>query len=339
MTTLPPDSSDLLADTEELACRALEHWGGSVVRPVLLKHRENAVYRVELSDGLQAVLRVHRPGYHTDAALLSELRWMGYLQANGFPTPSPQPASDGSLLVRAATPAIPEGRQVDCLSWVEGRPLGESRRPLEFDREEARRIFTALGATIARMHNLTTAWPLPPDFTRHAWDFDGFFGPRPTWGGYEHSTVLSEEARQIVSLARAKAMRALASYEKSERNFGLIHADFVRENILVQDGRVQIIDYDDCGFGWHMYDIAVALYQNLDEPDYAAMRDALLAGYSSQRPLEARDIATLPLFLTLRAFALIGWMQSRADNETARSAGSRLSSKAVSVARRYLMEG
>lgn len=330
------NTSDLLARTEELARKALQHWNGGSGRLVLLKHRENAVFRAALADGRATALRVHRLSYHTDAALLSELQWMAYLQANGFPTPSPYPARDGSRFVRVATPEMSEGRQVDCLSWVEGRPLGRSGMPLDFGPAEAARIFSVLGATVARMHSFTAAWSRPADFVRHSWDFDGFFGPQPLWGDFEHSSLLSPDAREKISLARLKAMGELASYEKSERTFGLIHADLVRENLLLDDGRVQVIDYDDCGFGWHMYDIAVALYQNLEELHYPVMRNALLSGYASLRPLESKDVEALPLFLTLRAFALIGWMQSRSDNETSRSAGAAACARAVRVATSYL---
>lgn len=335
MNSPPLGTPDLIAH-EELVRKALEHWTGGRGRPVLLKHRENAVFRAALADGRATALRVHRLNYHTDAALLSELKWMAHLQSSGFPTPSPYPARDGSWFVRVATPDMPEGRQVDCLSWVEGRPLGRSGVPLDFKPAEAVRIFSALGATIARMHNLTAAWSRPADFARHSWDFDGFFGPSPLWGDFEHSSLVSLEARENISLARTKAMGELASYEKSERTFGLIHADLVRENLLLDEGRIQVIDYDDCGFGWHMYDIAVALYQNLEETHYPEMRDSLLSGYVSQRPLAAKDMEALPLFLTLRAFALIGWMQTRSDNETSRSAGVAACAKAVRVATTYL---
>jgi Ser/Thr protein kinase RdoA (MazF antagonist) len=41
--------------------------------------------------------------------------------------------------------------------------------------------------------------------------------------------------------------------------FGLIHADLHLDNALFWRDDVRIIDFDDCGFGYWLYDIAVSL--------------------------------------------------------------------------------
>ena len=64
---------------------------------------------------------------------------------------------------------------------------------------------------------------------------------------------------------------------------GLIHADLHLGNALFQRGEVKLIDFDDCGTGPRLYELAVALWELRDRPDYPAYRDALLAGYSAPR--------------------------------------------------------
>ena len=44
-----------------------------------------------------------------------------------------------------------------------------------------------------------------------------------------------------------------------DRRVSTIHADLHAGNILVRDGGVTVIDVDDAGFGWHVYELAVAL--------------------------------------------------------------------------------
>lgn len=323
------------ADVTELARRALEHWGVRDGEPELLKYRENAVFRIRLPDGQPAAMRIHRPGYHSDAALSSELQWMRFLQSAGVATPSPVPALNGDLFVPVGTgTAAP--RQVDCLSWLEGRAVGARGVPLGYAPEQARQVFTAIGRTIARMHNAAAGWATPPGFARHAWDFDGFFGATPIWGRFETCPFLDDTSRELVFRAHEKAVAALSRHERSARNFGLIHADPVRENVLLDGDAIQIIDFDDCGHGWHVYDLAVALYQNRQEAIYPLIEASLLDGYRQERDLTPEDIASLPLFSALRAFAFLGWVQSRVEGDVNRNAGMRISAIAADVVAAYL---
>lgn len=331
-----PSEPEDAATVTELARRALQHWGIRDGEPELLKFRENAVFRVRLPDGQPAAMRVHRLGYHSDAALRSELQWMSFLQSAGVATPSPVAALSGDLFVPVDTGTSAPPRQVDCLSWLEGRAVGARGVPLDYTPEQARQVFTAIGRTIAHMHNVTAAWTPPAGFTRHAWDFDGFFGPAPTWGRFETSPFLDGLRRELVFQARDKAVKALSEHERSARNFGIIHADLVRENVLVHEGAIRIIDFDDCGYGWHMYDLAVALYQNRQEPLYPLIEAALLDGYRQLRGLTAQDIAALPLFSALRAFAFLGWVQSRVEGDITRDVGMRMSAIAADVVIAYL---
>lgn len=322
----------------EVARNARGVWAFRESEPELLKFRENAVFRIALTDGCQAALRVHRLGYHSDAALRSELQWMAHLRSHGIAAPQPIPSRQGDLFAHIAAPDA-RVRQVDCLSWLDGEPLGQTRVPLNHASERLADIFRALGRTIARMHNAAAHWRPPADFERHRWDFDGFFGRSPLWGEFHTSTLIETEQREIVARGRLKAMHMLSRYKTDDRNFGLIHADLVRENLLLRDDAVQVIDFDDCGFGWHMYDLGVALYQNQQEPAYPLIKASLLEGYRLERSLTEDDLELLPTFIALRAFALLGWMQSRADSDMARQAGAKVSSAASSVVEAYLGAG
>ncbi|TPN34725.1 aminoglycoside phosphotransferase [Mesorhizobium sp. B2-3-3] len=324
------------AEVTALARLTLEHWGVRDCEPELLKYRENAVFRIRLPDGRPAAMRIHRLGYHTDAALRSELQWMGFLQSAGVATPSPVATLSGEPFVLVDTAASTQPRQADCLSWLEGRPVGARGVPLDYSPEQAKRIFTAIGRNIAHMHTITIAWAPPTGFVRRAWDFDGFFGPNPIWGRFETSPFLDPSRRELVLQAREKAVKALSNHERSARNFGLIHADLVRENVLIHEDAVRIIDFDDCGHGWHMYDLAVALYQNRDEPIYPLIEAALLGGYRQERDLTREDVGALPLFSALRAFAFLGWVQSRVEGDITRDVGLRMSNIAADVVIAYL---
>lgn len=316
----------------ELARGGLAHWGIRDCEPEQLKIRENAIFRVRTRDGEPAALRIHRLGYHSDAALRSEHQWMNFLGRNGIAVPHVLPTDGGDSLVHVGLPNLQARWQVDLLTWLDGRPFGRNGVALTMLPHEMAETFGALGRTIAKMHNATARWTLPENFERHAWDFEGFLGPRPVWGVFEDSSFLDDTQRVDIRRARENAVALLSRYERSSRNFGMIHADLVRENVLLGDNGVQTLDFDDAGFGWHAYDIAVALYQNREEPDYPLIERAVLDGYRSERPLTDVDLAMLPLFTALRAFALLGWVSTRVDSDTVQEVGSHIAGKAWTVA-------
>ncbi|MEE2717082.1 MAG: phosphotransferase [SAR324 cluster bacterium] len=320
----------------ELAAQALPQWGLPPQTPQLLKFRENAVFRVRRADGQPAVLRIHRLGYHSDAALRSELAWMALLNEHGIATPQPLPSVEGGFFIHLASEQLPEPRQLDLLSWLDGTPLGQSRVPLTLTGRTRTDTFRRIGETLARMHALTQSWTLPDGFERHAWDFEGLLGEAPLWGRFWKSPHLSGRDSEVINEALAEARDALATYERSTRNYGLIHADFVRENLLLSGNTVQVIDFDDSGFGWHLYDVAIALFQNRIEPDVGDLKAALVEGYRRNRSLTAADVAALPLFTLLRAFAVLGWISTRADSDTAREAGPAMAGRSVAMAQDFL---
>jgi len=55
--------------------------------------------------------------------------------------------------------------------------------------------------------------------------------------------------------------------------------------VLIDGAQTAVIDFDDSGFGWHQYDLTVALIAYQDHPDFVMFRDACIAGYRSVRAI------------------------------------------------------
>ncbi len=94
-----------------------------------------------------------------------------------------------------------------------------------------------------------------------------------------------------------------------------------------------MIDFDDGGYGFRLFDIATALVKYLDQPDYAALKDALTQGYLSVRPL---DPAPLDLFMAIRAATYVGWNIERINEDGAAARNARFVATARDLARAYL---
>lgn len=322
----------LMADIAKAAARS---WNTDGSPPELVKNRENAIFRIKLESGADAALRIHRLGYHDDTALRSELQWMAALGDAGLSVPRPIAAKNGVLLVTCGDTRAPGERHADVLQWLGGAPLGETGKPLGHSRDRLSGIFAQVGAAMAKLHGVSDRWRMPNGFRRHAWDQDGLLGETPFWGRFWENENLSPDQRTTISAARKRAVRDLAAYARTG-DYGLIHADLVRENILVDGNRIHLIDFDDAGFGWRIFDIATALHRNRSEPDYPLIRDALISGYRSERGLRDDDIAALPLFLLLRGFTYLGWIMTRMSERDAEIRLRRFIKTAVSDSEAYL---
>lgn len=285
-----------------LAAKAAVHWGATPTR--LLRHRENAVFEMALPGGARAALRLHRPGYQTPAAIRSELWWCAALAAAGVAVPAALATRDGALLVTLA-----EGHLASAIAWVEGVPLGEAGQPLSGPVLERHH---ALGRLIRTLHDTTDALTLPADFTRPRWDAAGLVGETPFWGRFWEHPGADADQRALLLRARDALRERLAGYPAP---VGPIHADLLRENILVTGEALSLIDFDDSGIGFRLYDLGTAMSQNLYEPDPTALRDALMAGYGTT------DTEMVEAFTLARCCASVGWVMPRlaAEDPTHRS--------------------
>ncbi|MDH2414370.1 phosphotransferase [Nocardioides sp. CER19] len=329
--------SDQAARLAQLVLAAGAHWDGGFADVELVKYRENAVFSARRPDGARVAVRVHRHGYHSDAALHSELAWMRALGETGdVAVPPVLAASDGRLVVEVTHDEVPLPRQVSVLGWLNGVPAGTSEDGVALDDEAAARLYHHAGALAARLHSHATSWAPPEGFTRHAWDADGLIGETPLWGRFWEYDGLDDDQRRLLLEARSRAALDLAALGAGPHNYGLIHADLVPENLLDHDGRLELIDFDDAGYGWFLFELATALYFNLGRSCYEDVRQSLLTGYRSARPLSAEDEASLPLFLFLRGTTYLGWVQSRPGTETSRNLGPMLRTMACAAAESYL---
>jgi Ser/Thr protein kinase RdoA (MazF antagonist) len=300
--------NDAVSKAHEIAALACEYWDCIISPPELFMHRENSVFKLQTTHG-PAALRVHRHGYHSKVAIQSEMQWMAHLASQGLHVPAPIANKQHHLLSEVSHDN--KTFIVDLLTWLDGEQLGNSTDPLSFTKEELQQIFFNLGKTIARMHDETDAWEKPEGFMRHAWNREGFVGEHAFWGNFWEARDISDSDRQLLLQARDKAGAELDTLSKAGADYGLIHADFVRQNILVTGTDVRVIDFDDSGFGFRMYDFATALVKNRDEPHYETIKASLFAGYRSLRSLSPLDEISLDLFLALRDFAYLGWMEAR----------------------------
>ena len=326
VTVSDTDQIDALAS---LAAASLPLWdvpADATAR--LINLSENATYLVESPCGYRTVLRLHRDGYHSRRAIACELAWMAALASEGgVETARPVAGRDGALIQERGGGGMAPRRMVmfEFLAGDEPDPDQDLVAP-----------FRQLGAIAAKTHLHTISWARPHPFERLVWDDDMVFGPNATWGDWRDAPGLDAESSAHLEAAEMLVRDRLAAYGRGMDRYGLIHADMRLANLLIDAGRTRLIDFDDCGFGWFMYDFAAGISFMEDHPRVPALRAAWLEGYRAVRPLSEADEAEIDSFIMLRRMALLAWIGSHAGTELARSQAPHFASVSAQLARDYL---
>lgn len=291
---------------DEPARAALEPFGLDPDCTVTLVNvSENHTYRVEEpSSGRRFALRVHRPGYRNAAQIESELVWLDALRGDEvIETPPAVRAPDGRRVVPVDIPGLGE-RNVVVFDWLPGTP------PDLDTGDAAIRQFKTLGSISARMHGHVRAWRMPAGFARPRWDYEYSIGPRGHWGAWQDGLGMGPEERRQLDRLDATIAARLERYGQGEDRFGLVHADLRLANLLVDGDRVVVIDFDDCGFSWFMYDFATTVTFIEHDPRVPEWRDAWVDGYRSVADLDPADEAELDTFVMMRRLLILAWIGS-----------------------------
>jgi Ser/Thr protein kinase RdoA (MazF antagonist) len=278
-------SEKAIAQTVEAA------YGLSNVRCQLLTATMRDVYVVSSAED-QYILLIYRHKLRTAVEISDEWRFVAYLTANHIPVPPAIPNDRGELLL--SFPA-PEGIRYGVLiKYVAGK---------HFRHRPGVKAAADYGRLIARIHTLSDESPdqymRPENDVAHLLDqfvnaFESQFPERDQAAGY---------LRQAAGLICSR----VAKLPKSRPYYGMIHGDVIRANALVgDDGKVTVIDFDLCGPGWRVYDIASFLITLKGTKEQGIYGQAFLDGYNGIRPLAKVEQDAIPLFEAARAIFSIG---------------------------------
>lgn len=279
-----------------------------------IKHSENVTFRVIPRDiQTHYALRLHRPGYNSPAELNSERQWTRALKEAGLTVPESLNTIDGHHFHPVHIHATGEQRLAGLTSWLEGIPLDEYL-PECTELKAREQIYWQMGVMTAKCHNQSASWNEPPGFQRRRLDAEGLMGADPHWGRFWEHAALTQSESKLLKRARQKTHTALGRLGMDPSTFSLIHADLNPDNIVYAMGGLAMIDFDDAAYGWHMYDIATALFEQRNQPDAASHRIAFFAGYQEHRPIGESETRALDLFLLTRGLAVIGWFHQRPEH-------------------------
>ena len=295
------------------ARRALEAYAVSAARVTSLKRVYNSTFRIEATDGERYMLRICHPRRTSLEVVESELLWLASLREAGLHVPAPVLNQDGRYATVVPDPSERRTWLCALFRWTAGRFLFRTLTPTHL---------VQVGELTARLHHHAAHWERPDGFTRPRvenldplrQERDDCFDERLAARAIQTvASVGTPEAGAVVAAVIQKVWRLLRALGEGADAFGLIHADLHQRNYLFHQGRAGAIDFDDCGFGHWLYDLAVTLYCLSDHPRYSALRDAFLTGYRRSRPLPEQQEAHLGTFMALRRLQDLFWVIGERD--------------------------
>ena len=265
------------------------------------------------------------------AEIESELDWIDALSADGVVnTPAAVRAIDGRRVVFAQAPGT-DGRNAVMFEWLDGTVVDMD------DGERAVDQYETLGAISARMHQHVQRWRAPVGFTRPPWDYEHSIGPSGHWGAWQDGLGVGPQERRLLERLDTTIRTRLARFGNGPDRFGLIHADMRLANLLVAGSNVLLIDFDDCGASWYMYDFATTVSFMEDHPRVPELRDAWVRGYRTVAALDAASEAELQTLVMLRRLLLVAWIGSHHTFATeAAELGSAFTAGTCALAEEYL---
>lgn len=322
---------ELESHLNRLAQQSLGLWGyGASATARLWSHSESAIYLIE--DGIhdKTILRINREGYNSANAIACELAWLRALREEaGVMTPNAIPGRDGALVQTGSVDGLTKPRDMVLFEFIEGKEPDES--------QDLVGPFERLGEVSAHIHKHSQRWQPPVGFERLIWSCENIVGGRTAlWGDWREAPAMDRQALEVLERLAGTLRLRLEAFGKPEHRWGLIHGDLRLANLLIKDGDTRVIDFDDCGFGWYMYDLATALSFIEDHPAKAELIEAWLQGYRRHRTVAAEDEVEIPTFIMLRRMALLAWVASHSETDLAKEEGPNFTGVSCALAEDYL---
>jgi Ser/Thr protein kinase RdoA (MazF antagonist) len=290
-------SDSFLALTPERVLDAVEAAGlrcNAVCYP--LNSFENRVYEVELADRTRVVAKFYRPGRWRPEQILEEHRFLAELDAAEIPVTPMRVLPGGSTL-----------RSIEDIHYAIADRRG-GRAPDELDDA----LVARLGMLVARLHNVGAERDAPSRW-------------RLSTEHYVREPVAWLRAHQVLprSLERRYADAALAIAAHADRMLeGVathrLHGDLHLGNVLLRDGQLRLLDFDDMAVGPAVQDVWLALPGR--DAETVRQRQLLVDAYEQFRPF---DRATLRLIEPLRGMRMVhfaAWLARRWDDPGFRAA-------------------
>jgi Ser/Thr protein kinase RdoA (MazF antagonist) len=329
MSFFAQDRDGQIARLNQLAVDALDYYDLSHAEFHLHSYTNNAIYRVINGQACYA-LRIHRPGHKRLAWIRSELTWLDAIRCEtDLCVPEPFGSVYAGQLDGVAQPVI-----CDLFGWIDGKSLQPDAISLEH--------VSAIGSFAAHLHNLSAKFHPPRGFERPRLDWDGLFGSESPYRSAGETQFFSQEQRKVLDDVAQRVKAVMAALDSNTAGFGLIHADLLPKNVIQRncgETNICLTDFDDCAFGYFLYELAPLLWVYREDRRYDDVRAALVSGYIAVRALPESHQDYLETFVAARHVASCRWVAGNAQHPDYRDRAPQIIAGRIDELRRFLSSG
>lgn len=298
----------------------------------ILRISENTTVKLKSANNQFYIMRINRPNYHTYEELECELKWMINLGNNTDIIMPSVIMNNNHSLISELDEAIEYGTNYSIFSYIEGTELYASTK------EEQLKLISIIGETAAKLHMNVINNTEVSNLSRFSWDYKDLIGANSRWGDWKTHPALENSQIQHFEQVLSIIERKLSTYEKTAEHFGLIHADLHPGNFMNTKLGIALIDFDDCGYGWFLYECGCSVMQFSEYID--ELVSAWIIGYEHIRTLSPNDKNMIWSFVILRRIVRIAWMNSHSDSTTAQATTNfkNYINKTVILSKKYLLQ-
>lgn len=273
---------------------------GEPVNARILKTGINDTYLVETSSD-KFIFRVYSHNWRTEKEILAEIQLLQLLQEHTIPVSFPL-ADKQTNYIQAFD--APEGLRYGVLfSFAQGEKMLQMPPAVHYQ----------IGQVMAGMHSITQGLHIdritytPEVLLVESLDQLARFLPGD-----------SEEMRYMHGLQKY-LLKTLAGVTGAHLRRGAVHLDIWFDNLVIdQNEAVTIFDFDFCGNGWLVLDIAYYVLQlfstEKEEAEYNLKKEQFFRGYESVGSIDAEEKELLPAAAVSLYFFYLGVQCRRYDN-------------------------
>lgn len=285
------------ASAEAVAAVATAHYDlHGPLTCALLNRGFNDIYLLNTNAGESFVLRLSGRRARGPADVEAETAFLAYLDAANVPVAAAVPTHNGKLFTSAN---LPDGARAAVLFRY-----ADGRRP-DLDAPDDARV---QGITLAQVHQVADGYP-GRKAGRYRLDLDHLLH-RQVAAILALDLAAPQAQRDLLALA-ARLADAVAYLDRDLARTRC-HGDCHGLNARIattgpRTGQAMFFDFDDGGYGYLAYDLAVHLWGQVSFGRRRhAMWHAFRAGYHSVRAVTPADEAAIPVFVAVRHIWLMG---------------------------------
>lgn len=232
-------------------------------------------------------MRVCRSGAFPREALEFEAEAISYLHKRGFSVAYPIARKSGGYLTEIA--AV-EGPRFALLTAV-----AEGGTP----DYEAIDNCHLVGQSVAQMHLLSLGFA--SSYKRNRLDLHWLL--ESSMETIRHYFELEPDVLGVLESAADEARAAVELVPKTSIDQGLCHGDLHGGNLHLHKGKITHFDFEECAFGYRVYDLATFKWGVCSGKQKAEQWSAFLEGYTSERPISETDLSLVDPFVVIRELA------------------------------------